>query len=97
MSVLCGLFGLLVVASWIGWQRKPRAELRVTPQEITYRRGETVSSRFLRRRDTKLVMRRNRSGQFLAVVGDDKAVISLMGFDLGEVGRACSVHGWALR
>jgi hypothetical protein len=83
----------------INWWRKPAPSLRISPDEIVYGRLEQPGMRI--RRDAspsgrlQFRMGFKRSGWFLVLVdATTPQSLSMLGFDMNEVGRACVAHGW---
>jgi hypothetical protein len=87
--------GILVV--WVDWRRKPAPMLAISPEEIFYGRLDQPGMRIARDASGRLRFHRGfkNSGWFLSLVDTpDRPGISMIGFDMPEVARACAVHGW---
>jgi hypothetical protein len=87
--------GILVV--WLSWWRKPAPMLAISPEEIFYGRLDQPGIRIVRDGNGRLRFRRgfkNSGWRLVLADAPDQPGISMLGFDLGEVERACVVHGW---
>jgi hypothetical protein len=88
-----------ILLGLISWWRKPAPSLRISPSEIVYGRLDQPGMRI--RRDAsptgrlEFRMGFKRSGWFLVLVdATTPQSLSMLGFDMNEVGRACVEHGW---
>ena len=71
--------------------------LAISPEEIFYGRLDQPGTRIARDASGRLLFRRGfkNSGWFLVLADTpDQPGISMIGFDRGEVERACVAHGW---
>ena len=88
-----------ILLALLNWWRKPAPSLRISPDEIVYGRLDQPGMRI--RRDAspsgrlQFRMGFKRSGWVLVLVdAHEPQSLSMMGFDMNEVGRACVEHGW---
>jgi hypothetical protein len=92
-----GLLGALGLAGWVRWRFRAVPRLSITRDEISYGRPGQVVARIPRTAGT-LEIRRSRvvqSGWWLSPPGDSEGSgISMLGFDIKEVRRACLERGW---
>ena len=93
-AAVAGGAAAAVVVVWVMWRRKPAAHLHVGRSAISYTRDDNVIASWSYAPDARLRLRRSRSGAYLSLVDGDRAVVSLMGFDLRAVARACIDNGW---
>lgn len=87
--------GILIM--WLTWRRKPAAMLRISPDEIVYGRLDQPGVRLTHDGSGRLRLRQpyNRGGWYLSLAdAPGQPGISMIGFDLWEVQRACVAHGW---
>jgi hypothetical protein len=87
--------GILVI--WLNWRRKPAAMLAISPEEIFFGRLDQPGTRIKRDATGRLLFRRGfrNSGWFLMLAdAPEQPGISMIGFDMAEVSRACLAHGW---
>jgi hypothetical protein len=88
-----------ILLALINWWRKPAPSLRISPDEIVYGRLDQPGMRI--RRDAsptgrlQFRMGFKRSGWFLVLVdAREPQSVSMIGFDMNEVARACLERGW---
>ena len=98
--VVAGILAILalgILVAWLTWWRKPAAVLAISPEEISYGRLDQPGLRIARDASGRLHFRRGfkNSGWFLVLADTpDQPVISMIGFNLPEVERACLAQGW---
>jgi hypothetical protein len=98
--IVAGVLAIVAVGilvAWLNWRRKPAPMLAVSPEEIFYGRLDQPGMRINRDASGRLLFRRGfrNSGWFLLLANaPDQAGISMIGFDMAEVARACVAHGW---
>jgi hypothetical protein len=90
---------LVAFAMWLSWWRKPPPMLAISPEEIFYGRLDQPGTRIARDPSGRLEFRRGfRNSGWVLKLADapDQPGISMIGFDLPEVERACVAHGWTI-
>ena len=99
LSAALIIAAVAILLGLISWWRKPAPSLRISPDEIVYGRLDQPGMRI--RRDAsptgrlQFRMGFKRSGWFLVLVdATTPQSLSMLGFDMNEVARACVEHGW---
>ena len=99
LSAALIIAAVAILLGLISWWRKPAPSLRISPDEIVYGRLDQPGMRI--RRDAsptgrlQFRMGFKRSGWVLTLVdATEPQSLSMMGFDMNEVARACLEHGW---
>jgi hypothetical protein len=96
-SVIAGVFALVTLVGWVRWRRRPRSELTIGPDAITWGSPAREVTRIDRGPSGLLRFFRNptqQTGWSLIAADHPSAGISLIGFDLDQVRAACVQHGW---
>jgi hypothetical protein len=91
------LLAVVVLVFWVTYRRKPVPRLAISEREIVYGRTDQPGMRITRNESGRLLFRMGfkRSGWFLVLVdAPSPQAISMIGFDMNEVRRACIEHGW---
>ena len=97
VAAILGILAIVILVVWLNWRRKPPAMLAISPEEIFFGRLDQAGTRIQRNESGRLVLRRGfrESGWFLLLAdAPDQPGISMIGFDMNEVSRACLTHGW---
>ena len=97
VAAILGILALVILVVWLNWRRKPPAMLAISPEEIFFGRLDQPGTRIQRDASGRLLLRRGfrESGWFLMLAdAPDQPGISMIGFDMAEVSRACVAHGW---
>ncbi len=85
------------LVAWLAWRRKPASMLTISPDEIFFGRLDQTGVLIVRDATGRLRIHEGvpGSGWFLELADTpDQPGISMIGFDLREVERACLGHGW---
>jgi hypothetical protein len=100
--VVAGILAIVAVGilvAWLSWRRKPAPMLAISPEEIFYGRLDQPGMRISREASPsgrlRFHMGFQRSGWVLALAdAPGQPGISMIGFDMREVERACVEHSW---
>ena len=97
VAAILAIIAAVILVLWLNWRRKPPPVLAISPEEIFFGRLDQPGTRIQRDASGRLLFRRGfrQSGWFLLLADTrDQPPISMIGFDMAEVGRACVAHGW---
>ena len=97
VAAILAVIAIVILVVWLNWRRKPTPMLAISPEEIVYGRLDQPGMRIHRDASGRLIFRRGfrNSGWFLSLADSpDQPGLSMIGFDMGEVSRACVTHGW---
>jgi hypothetical protein len=101
LAVVMGLLAVGTIAGWAYWRRRPPSELTIGADAITWGSPVKVVTRIDHTAGDTLEFRQNaaqQTGWFLRHADAPEAGgISMIGFDMDEVGRACAEQGWRFR
>jgi hypothetical protein len=92
------VLAVVVLAFWVTWRRKRVPRLAISEDEIVYGRTDQPGMRITRNVTGRLLFRMGlkRSGWCLMLADEPNTqAISMIGFDMDEVRRACIEHGWS--
>lgn len=98
VAAILAVITAVILVVWLNWRRKPPAMLAISPEEIFFGRLDQPGTRIPRDASGRLAFRRGYrgSGWFLRLADTpDQPGISMIGFDMNEVARACVAHGWS--
>jgi hypothetical protein len=99
LASLMGALSLVAFGGWIRWRCRPPRRLTIATDEITWGRPGDVRAR-IPRTAAPLELRRGQVVRFHstwwlgASPGSGAPGISMLGFDLDQVRRACHDRGW---
>jgi hypothetical protein len=101
LAVVMGLLAAGSAVGWVVWMRRPLSQLRISDRAITW--GSPTKDVMTLERDASGMLHfhqnvAQQSGWVLRLADNpDGGGISMIGFDLNEVARACGEHGWQFR
>jgi hypothetical protein len=98
MAGVAVILAVVVLAFCVTYRRKPVPRLAITEREIVCGRTDQPGMRITRDETGPLQFRMGfkRSGWFLVLVdAPSPQAISMIGFSMVEVRRACIEHGWS--
>ncbi len=99
LSAAFAIGALVTLIAWVSWRRKPALFLSISPEEIVYGRIDWRGTGIPRTASGRLRFQQGfrDSGWFLVLADEpDAPGISMIGFDMDEVARACVQHGWTV-